>query len=212
MFRFVEMAQALLAVIANYKQRLMAMPQAPRHSFGRAAFGVDGAVNRLFLMYLFLDLDIAIQFLKHTGLIPSQMTCPTCGLNLTWRPESQRRDQFRWRCRRRAATVCSASRSIKYGSWFDHSCLTFQEVLYLTYDIVHKVPANRTLHEYGFSSATVTDCRQFVREAMSDYLLDNPQKIGGPGKTVEIDGSKFGKRKYNRGHRVEGQWGRTRYW
>jgi transposase-like protein len=41
---------------------------------------------------------------------------------------------------------------------------------------------------------------------MSDYLLDNPQKIGGPGKTVEIDESKFGKRKCNRGHHVEGQW------
>ncbi|CAI6354922.1 unnamed protein product [Macrosiphum euphorbiae] len=32
------------------------------------------------------------------------------------------------------------------------------------------------------------------------------QKIGGEGKTVEIDESKFGRRKYHRGHRVEGQW------
>jgi len=30
--------------------------------------------------------------------------------------------------------------------------------------------------------------------------------IGGPGIIVEIDESKFGKRKYNTGHRVEGVW------
>ena len=31
-------------------------------------------------------------------------------------------------------------------------------------------------------------------------------KIGGAGKIVQIDESKVGKRKYHRGHRVEGQW------
>ena len=41
---------------------------------------------------------------------------------------------------------------------------------------------------------------------MAVYLQDNSQKIGGPHKTVEIDDSKFGKRKYHRGHRVQGQW------
>jgi len=102
---FVEMVQAIQAVIAICKERLMAMATAPDTSYGRAAFGVDGAVNRRFLWHLFLDFSIAIQFLKDTGLIRSQMTCETCGLDMTWSAIPQRRDRFRWRCRRRAATL-----------------------------------------------------------------------------------------------------------
>ena len=36
--------------------------------------------------------------------------------------------------------------------------------------------------------------------------MDQSQAIGGNGIEVEIDESKFGKRKYHRGHRVEVQW------
>lgn len=37
-------------------------------------------------------------------------------------------------------------------------------------------------------------------------LVARKVKIGGVGVEVEIDESKFGKRKYHRGHAVEGQW------
>jgi hypothetical protein len=41
---------------------------------------------------------------------------------------------------------------------------------------------------------------------MLNYLLGKSRKIGSPNKTAEVDESKFGRRKYNRGHKVKGQW------
>ena len=38
-----------------------------------------------------------------------------------------------------------------------------------------------------------------------DWVLKKCKKIGGAGKTVVIDKSKFGKRKYNVGRLIEGQ-------
>ena len=57
------------------------------------------------------------------------------------------------------------------------------------------------------SFETVNDFYNYCREICS-YIVENvkPQKIGGPGLTVEIDETKFGKRKYNRGRVIEGNW------
>ena len=44
------------------------------------------------------------------------------------------------------------------------------------------------------------------KQLVSVSLNDDDTLIGGPGIIVEIDESKFGKRKYHRGHRVEGVW------
>lgn len=57
---------------------------------------------------------------------------------------------------------------------------------------------------------TATDWSKFLRELVEEAVLQPPQgedkMIGGKGVIVEIDESKFGKRKYNRGHRVVGIW------
>ena len=60
--------------------------------------------------------------------------------------------------------------------------------------------------ELNIAFHTPVDWDSFCRETCEVTLLKQEDKIGGPGKQVQIDESKFGKRKYHRGHRVEGQW------
>ena len=60
-------------------------------------------------------------------------------------------------------------------------------------------------HELRLSDSTINDWCLFAREVCVDWVLKKSKKIGGAGKT-EIDESKFGKRKYNMGRLIEGQW------
>lgn len=46
----------------------------------------------------------------------------------------------------------------------------------------------------------------FCREILLNAVFQPKTKLGGPGIEVQIDESKFGRRKYYRGHRVEGVW------
>ena len=56
------------------------------------------------------------------------------------------------------------------------------------------------------AAQTAVDWYNFIRDVCAQYFIDHPAIIGGPGVKVEIDESKFGKRKYNRGRQVEGHW------
>ena len=48
---------------------------------------------------------------------------------------------------------------------------------------------------------------RFIQELLQEHILTMvPCDLGGPGHIVMIDEAKFGKRHYNRGHRVEGNW------
>lgn len=56
------------------------------------------------------------------------------------------------------------------------------------------------------TEVSAVDWYNFFRDVCGEYFVSNPVTVGGPGMTVEIDESKFGKRKYNRGRMIDGHW------
>ena len=56
------------------------------------------------------------------------------------------------------------------------------------------------------STATITDYFSHYRDLVSGSLDNNDTIVGGEGVFVEIDESKFAKRKSHRGHPVKGCW------
>ena len=69
---------------------------------------------------------------------------------------------------------------------------------YLEHELEHE-------HELKLSHRTVIEWSAYLRDVCNYTVLEESEQIG-EGVHVEIDESKFGKRKYYRGHRVKGQW------
>ncbi|GFS76729.1 DDE_Tnp_IS1595 domain-containing protein [Nephila pilipes] len=150
---------------------------------------------------LFLD------FLRETGLIKSECICHKCNSPMKFAAKNSLSDGYSWICRKSTNNkVCGATKTIRHGSWFTCSKLRLGEIFMLTFEIILGSATSEIGQTYSFSSATLADWSQFINEVILDYVENNSEKIGGAGKIVEVDESKFGKRKYHRGHAVEGQW------
>lgn len=141
--------------------------------------------------------EAALDFLNQSNLLCSSI-CTTCGNTATLRTNRKK-----FRCTK---AECRKEWSCLHGTFFSRSKLSVHKILFLSYHWL----AGAT-HDYlctigGFATHTVTDFFGHLRQLVSDSLEEDDCIIGGDGIRVELDESKFGKRKYNRGHRVDGVW------
>ena len=102
--------------------------------------------------------------------------------------------------------TCKQTLSIRKGSWSEESNLTLGKILKHTYWWCQDLDQWQIRRQLKINPNTAVDWDSFCRETCEVTMLAKSEKIGGKGKTVQFDENKVGKRKYHRGHRVEGQW------
>lgn len=78
---------------------------------------------------------------------------------------------------------------------YEYNNVKIEEILLLTFCWWHGFTPKQLKHEYGFEGHTITDWNNFCREVAIEEVINKSEKIGGPGKIVEIDESMFGRNK-----------------
>jgi ISXO2-like transposase domain len=108
-----------------------------------------------------------------------------------------------YQCKRRK---CRKKESLLKGTIFANSKLPCNRVLQIAYLWLAECKHKSIVITTGLSKPTITKFLGYFRQIVSCALETDDMVIGGEGVVVEIDESKFGKRKYHRGHPVEGVW------
>lgn len=97
---------------------------------------------------------------------------------------------------------CRKEISCLKGTFFANNKLGVNKTLLLGYLWLAKASRNTVMKIGGFASHTATSYFEFFRELTVNTIDVQNYRIGGPGIKIEVDETKLGKRKYNRGHRV----------
>lgn len=154
-----------------------------------------------------------VTFAKELGLLGKAPKCSNCGAVMVEQRDESAADGLKWRCigkiikQKKAAKKCNFSISYRHGTFFAGTHLELWQVLGFVDLWLKKMQLNHISSLLDdVTEKSLVDWSSFCREVTFDGMIHNAQPLGGSGRTVEIDESKFGKRKYNRGHRVEGKW------
>lgn len=80
------------------------------------------------------------------------------------------------------------------NSWFGFSNLSVSQIIYVTYLWNQQQKnVNQCAQEVCIAATTALDWFSFCREVAVDYCINNSVKLGGQGKTVEVNEGKIGK-------------------
>lgn len=102
---------------------------------------------------------------------------------------------------------CRKALSPLKGTIFNKLRLPLNIQLHILYLFLGKAPSSFITSSLQTDKNTVSRYNKLFRKYIKNKQLINPRnKIGGRNEIIEIDETKIAKRKYNKGHSVEGAW------
>ena len=144
---------------------------------------------------ILLSEDECINFLFASGILYESLRCDSCG-------GPMKKHERLHRCGKKN---CRKAVSIFKDS-FSSGRIKCNESLLIRYLWLCLAIHQPIVTITGHSPNTITDYIGYYRSLVSQSCQHEQAIIGGPDVIVEMDECKLGKRKYHRGHRVDGVW------
>ena len=186
---------------------------------------MEGFPQQVSLSYLYRKVfsshESTVSFLQQMGTFPSHKKCPKCEvpMKLVIASGAQKHGIGRFRCQRIAKHADKKEVSIQLaaGTWLERAKLTPQDAILLMYFFGLELTNDQIKHEFsGFrdngttlSDETISDYRSLFRDSLKqreEKVEREEGPLGGENVCVQLDESKFGRRKHNRGRLVDGPW------
>ncbi|KCZ82132.1 hypothetical protein H312_00409, partial [Anncaliia algerae PRA339] len=148
-----------------------------------------------------VNLAETIKWLQEIEVIPVLKNCIKClGGHMRL---IEYKNTFRWKCK-----ACSTAPSIFKDTIFFNNKLDLARLLDLAYYWSQDLNQQKVMHELKFSGhKTISKWYNKLQKLSYIILKENSRgRIGGPGHVIEIDESKFSKRKYNVGRIPRSPW------
>ena len=142
----------------------------------------------------------AIDWMKQHRLLASSNKCESCNELMNWTKWSQNSDGYAWRCLTKACPKFSSRKSIRSNSMFEKSNLPLAKWILAIYLWSQRASQKIAMNQMNVSNRTIHLIYKKFRQICLKYFIDNPVKLGGPSKILQLDESSFsGKSKHHRG-------------
>jgi ISXO2-like transposase domain len=128
-----------------------------------------------------------------------ELSCLVCGSEL----RNSKRSDVAGICKFKG---CKKVKFYWHDTIFKHNKIKIEKILEILELWMQKASVNIIEYVTGVSRISVWKLLQNISKVLIEKYDALCNKIGGKDIIVELDESKFGKRKYNRGHSVDGIW------
>ena len=150
------------------------------------------------------DSDSMLCWSAQHGLIHNEVRCCNCGIliSLQSRKGENFVDGFTWSCNR----IRRCQKRVTTDSFFESFYLSLMQLVDCVYWWSRQIKQADACVETWILRTSMIEWQRHIHNISCRYLLDHRVQMGGPGRTVEVDESKFMHRKYHHGHFHEGHW------